>query len=191
MSLFAATFGLIFAGELADKSRIVALILVAAFRAPWPVFWGMTLGFLVLDWAAVAAGARLGAFAPPVWLAPAAGTAFILAGLASLLLPEDAPDKARAWLERGRALGPVAVSFLAVAASELLDRTQIACAALAAQSARPYVVLAGAMAALTVLNAATVVAGEALMRRIPMRAVYRASAALFIVAGAALLLKAF
>lgn len=191
MSLFFATFGLIFAGELADKSRIVALLLVATFRKPKQVFLGMTLGFLVLDWGAVAAGAQLAGYIKPAWIAPASGVVFVLAGLASLLLPEEAGLKAQRWLDRGQAWGPVIVSFLAVAASEILDRTQIACAALAAESGRPYVVLAGAMAALTVLNLVTVAAGEELLRRVPMKVVYKVSGWLFLAAGAVLLLRAF
>lgn len=190
MSLFAATFGLIFVGELADKSRLVALMLVAAFRAPWRVFAGLTLGFLALDWGAVALGEQLAGWTRADWLPAAAGAAFLLAGLASLLVREEDFDKARAWLERGHRWGPVAVSFLAIAASELLDRTQIACAALAAESRRPYVVLAGAMTALTVLNAATVAAGEALVARVPMRLIYKISAWLFVATGLYLIVRA-
>lgn len=191
MTAFAAAFGLIFVAELADKSRIVALMLVAAFRAPGKVFLGLTLGFLVLDWGAVVLGAQLAGWARPSWLEPAAGAAFILAGAASLLAPESSSGKAQAWLERGRAWGPVVVSFLAVAAAELLDRTQIACAALAAETGRPYAVLAGAMTALSLLNALTVAAGQTLMRLVPMRAVYVVSGLLFIGTGAWLLLRAF
>lgn len=191
MNLVLSTFALIFAAELADKSRLVGLMLVATFRRPWPIFVGMTLGFLALDGAAVLLGARLAAFARPEWLRWAAGAAFILAGLASLLLPEDADKKAGSLLERGRAWGPFAVSFLAVAASELFDRTQIACAVLAAETGRPAAVLAGAMGALAMLNALTVAAGRAILEKVPLRAVYRVSAVLFVATGVAVLLKAF
>lgn len=191
MKLVLSTFALIFVAELADKSRLVGLMLVASFRRPWPVFIGMTLGFLVLDGAAVVLGARLAGLARPDWLRWAAGAAFILAGAASLGLPEDAHEQAGTRLEKWKAWGPLAVSFVAVSASEIFDRTQIACAVLAADTGRPAAVLLGAIAALALLNALTVAAGEAVLKKVPLRAVYRVSAVLFIATGVAVLFRAF
>lgn len=180
---FATAFGLIGVAELGDKSRLVGLMLVAAFRAPWPVFVGMTLGFLVLDALAVGVGAALGSFAPAAWLPRAAGALFVVLGAAAILLHEGAEEYAKGWLERRKSWGALAVSFVAIAGSEAFDRTQLACAALAAETRQPVAVLAGAMAALALLNLATVLVGERLTRTVPTKLIYRASGALFVAAG--------
>lgn len=189
MRAFLSVFGLVFAAELADKSRLVGLLLISAFQAPLPVFFGMTAGFLLLDGLAVWAGFSLAAHAPGPWIGRLAGGLLCALGAAALALPEASEETALRWLERRRALGAFAVSFVAICGSEFLDRTQLACAALSAQTGRPAVVLGGAMAALTVLNALTVWLGARLSARLRMRPLYRISGLIFLALGLALLLK--
>lgn len=190
MNAALTAFLLVGVAELGDKSRLVGLLLAATFRAPWPVFWGMTAGFLLLHAPSVWLGARLGALASPAWVGRASGALFVVLGAAALTLSEKGEAAARDWLERRRHWGPFWLSAAAVAGSELLDRTQLACAALSARTGRPWAVLAGTTAALALLDAATVWLGAALAARVPMGAVYKISGALFLAAGAALLLKA-
>lgn len=185
-----SSFGIVFIAELADKSRVVGLLLAATFRAPWRVFLGMTLGYVLLDGAAVALGAWSGARLSSRWVGAGAGALFIAFAAAAWLLPEDAEERLGRRLDGLRGWGPFAVSFLAIALSELGDRTQLAAAALAAETRRPWAVLAGALLALTALNALTVWLGAAIARRLDPLWIRRASAAVFAAAGAALLLRA-
>jgi Ca2+/H+ antiporter, TMEM165/GDT1 family len=185
MRVFFSAFGIVFLAELADKSRIVGLMLAATYRAPWRVFWGMTLGYVLLDGAAVAAGRFSGPYVSSSWLAFGVGLLFVAFGAAALLLPEGLEEQAKRGLGRLESWGPFAVSFIAIAASELGDRTQVASAALAAETGRPWAVFGGVIGALALLNALTVWLGPRLAARLN-----KASAVVFIAAGLAILRSA-
>lgn len=190
--LAAQTFLLVFIAELADKSRLVGLLLVSAFpKHPFSVFGGMTLAYVVLDGGAAFLGGRLPGLVPPRALAAAAGLLFIGFGAAALWLAEEGEAKARALLERGHAWGPFFLSLAAVGLGELGDRTQLATAALAAESGRPWPVLTGALGALAALNVLTVLAGEAVARRVPLKKLQLLGGVLFLLIGAAMLVRAF
>ena len=60
LDAFFASFVTIFLAELGDKSRLVAFTLSARYKAPLPVFAGMTLSYLLLDGIAVVFGSLIG-----------------------------------------------------------------------------------------------------------------------------------
>ena len=188
-SLAASTFLLIFVAELADKSRMVGLILASTYRRPWPVFWGMTLAYAVLDGGAVLAGGWLHASLAPRLVYLGTGALFVGLGAAVFVWAEEAEEGARRWLDKAGKWGPFAVSFAAVAVAEMGDRTQLAVAALSAESGRALTVFAAALSALAFLNALTVALGGWLSERLDMAKVHKAGGALFIVLGLALLYK--
>lgn len=190
-SLAASTFLLIFVNELADKSRIVGLLLAGAYRSRWPVFWGMTLAYVVLEGLAVLAGGWVGNAAPQRLVLMGAGLLFLGFGAAALYWAEDAEEGAKGWLEKVKGWGPFAVSFAATGAAEMGDRTQLACAALSAQSGAPWTVYLAAVAALALLNVATVFLGDWLSSRVDATKLQKAGGAVFLVAGAALLVRGF
>ncbi|TBR16810.1 TMEM165/GDT1 family protein [bacterium] len=187
----ASTFLIIFVNELADKSRVVGLLLAGAFRARWPVFWGMTLAYVVLEGLAVLAGGWVSVAAPQRLVLMGAGALFLGFGGASFYWAEEAADGARDWLEKAKRWGPFAVSFAATAAAEMGDRTQLACVALAAESGSPWAVYLGSVAALGLLNLATVFLGDWLSQRIDAVKLQKAGGAVFVVAGAALVIRGF
>lgn len=188
-SLAASTFLLIFVTELADKSRVVGLILATTYKRPWPVFWGMTLAYAVLDGAAVLAGGWLHASLAPRLVYLGAGALFAVMGTAVFLWADEAEEGARRWLDKAGEWGPFAVSFAAVALAELGDRTQLAAAALSAESGRPWTVFLSALGALASLNAVTVALGDWLSERLDMAKVQKAGGALFVALGLAFLYK--
>jgi putative Ca2+/H+ antiporter (TMEM165/GDT1 family) len=191
LSLAASTFFLIFVNELADKSRVVGLLLAGTYRSRWPVFWGMTLAYAVLEGLAVLAGGWLGSAVPERLVLMGAGVLFLGFGGAALYWAEEADDGARGLLEKAKGWGPFVVSFVATGAAEMGDRTQLACAALSAQSGSPWTVYAAAVAALALLNVATVFLGDWLSARIDGPKLQKAGGAVFLVAGAALLVRGF
>lgn len=151
----------------------------------------MTLAYVVLEALAVLAGGWVGTAAPERLVLMGAGVLFLGFGGAALYWAEEAAEGARDWLEKARRWGPFAVSFAATGAAEMGDRTQLACAALAAQSASPWTVYVGAVAALTLLNLATVFLGGAISERFDAAKLQKAGGAVFIVAGLALLIRGF
>lgn len=186
-SLLASTFALIFVNELADKSRVVGLLLVSTYRSRWPVFWGMTLAYAVLEGLAVLAGGWLHGSLSPRLIYLGAGLLFAGLGAAAFLLSEEAEEGARDWLERVKAWGPFAVSFVGTAAAEMGDRTQLAAAGLSAESGRPWIIYIGAVSALALLNLLTVAMGEWLTQRLNMEMVHKGGGALFVLLGAILI----
>jgi len=56
MVLFWSTFFLIFCTEIVDKSRLAGFLLSTTYQAPVSVFFGMTLGYIVIDALAVMVG---------------------------------------------------------------------------------------------------------------------------------------
>lgn len=169
----------------------MGLLLAGAYRSRWPVFWGMTLAYALLEGAAVLAGEWVGGAAPKRLVIMGAGLLFVGFGAAALRFAEEAEEEARGWLERVRAWGPFAVSLAATSAAEFGDRTQLACAALAAESGRPWTVWAASVSALAFLNLLTVFLGDWIAARLDMAKLQRAGGVVFLAAGAALLVQGF
>jgi putative Ca2+/H+ antiporter (TMEM165/GDT1 family) len=182
-TLFLKVFLLIFVAELADKSRIAGLFLSTTFRAPWRVFWGMTAGYLLLDGIAVYVGGMIPLMYRGVWLDRVVAAIFILFGLISLLIPVKAGEHVQGWFIKFQHWGAFTVSFLAIAVSEIGDRTQLGAAAWSAESGRPWAVLAGAMSALMLLNLITVWIGEEISRYVNFKVLKIVGGLLFILMG--------
>jgi putative Ca2+/H+ antiporter (TMEM165/GDT1 family) len=145
----------------------------------------MTLAYFVLDGAAVWVGATMTHLFRGPWIALIAGGIFVAFGVASFLVDDTAEAAALDRLERARHLGPFFVSFLAIALSEMGDRTQLSFAALSARSPQSWLILAGGMAALALLNLLTVLVGKVLSERLRLSTIRKAGGAAFIAMGVA------
>lgn len=187
MTAFWTAFSLILVTEIADKSRVAGLLLVTTYRAPWPIFFGMTLGYALLEGIAVFLGGMIPVWVPQEWISKVVGALFIAIGAAAFFLGEETERRARGWLGKIEAWGPFLVSFIAISISEIADRTQIAAAALSASTGKPWSVYAGAMGALTLLNGLTVWVGDRVAGRFSPRIVHRFAGACFVLFGLALL----
>lgn len=191
MQIYWSAFFLVLFSEAADKSRLAGFLLAAAFKAPWPVFWGMTLGYALIEALAVALGVFFSGRLTQERLDLAAGILFVAVGLGTLWMAEEAQERAEKWLKKARTFGPFLVSFAVIAFTEIADRTQIAMTALSAETRKPWIVYAGGMSSLTFLNALTVWAGEAVAKRWGGSRANKAAGAVFILAGLALLVRSF
>jgi putative Ca2+/H+ antiporter (TMEM165/GDT1 family) len=78
-------------------------------------------------------------------------------------------------------------TFGAIFLAEMGDKTQLAAVTMAAQSGKPWAVLAGASLALVAVSAIGVAAGAALGATLPVDWVKRAAAFVFIAIGALML----
>lgn len=194
VSFFAAlavAFGVVLVVELPDKTLIASLVLSTRYR-PRPVLVGVSAAFAVQCVIAVTAGGLLHLL--PRWGVETA-VALLFAVGAVLLLREGFSEPERVDVDEHAARQAlparrvIATSFGVIFAAEWGDASQLATAALAARLGSPVGVGIGAWLALTGIAAIAVVAGRAIIRRIPVRWVHRtaglAFAAFAVVAGVA------
>jgi putative Ca2+/H+ antiporter (TMEM165/GDT1 family) len=177
-------FGIVFLGELPDKTAVASLVLGARY-SPLPVLAGVWAAFAVHVKVACIAGGFIAAL-------PRAPVEFVTAALfllgAVLLLRSD-PEKAAEEGEHEadgvsgerRPLAVAGASFMVVLVAEFGDLTQILTATLAARYHNPVAVGIGALLALWSVAALAVGFGQTLLRVVPLRRVQQIAAAVLIV----------
>jgi Ca2+/H+ antiporter, TMEM165/GDT1 family len=185
----ALAFGAVFVAEFGDKSQL--LILAFATRYPWrPVVLGVVLAAAFIQGVSVAVGAAIGSILPAEVVSVVAGLAFLGVAAWTLLGGGD-DDEADLGETPGRTgVGLVAVVAGTFIVAELGDKTMLATFALAA-SQGALATWIGSTAGEVAANLIAVAVGRQLGQRISPRLIQIASAALFAVAGLAVLTGAF
>ena len=175
---FLVSTGIVALAEMGDKTQLLALLLAARFRKPWPIVAGIFVATVANHALAGAAGAWVTTVLGPDVLRWVLGVSFI-AMAAWMLIPDKADDLATNDAPRFGVFGTtVAVFFLA----EMGDKTQIATVMLAARY-NPYWVVVGSTLGMMLANAPAVWFGEKITRLVPMRVVHVVSALVFVVLG--------
>lgn len=172
--------------EIGDRTQVLALVLAARFRRPWPILAGVFCAALASNVIAALIGERLGRFLNPVRLNALVGVSLIVMALWELK-GED-PDPNSAAGTRG---GAFWAAFAGLFIAEIGDKTQIATAVLAAAYSSLPAVIGGATAGMTLACAPAVFLGKTLSGRVPLRAIHYVASALFLVLGALFLLRAY
>jgi putative Ca2+/H+ antiporter (TMEM165/GDT1 family) len=179
----AIAFGVVLLVELPDKTLVASLVLSTRYR-PRPVVLGVSAAFAVQCVIAVTAGGLLHLL--PHWAVEAAVAVLFAVGSA-LLLHEGFSEPEHIDIEaaEARTAAPfwriVLTSFGVIFAAEWGDASQLATAALAARLGSPVAVGLGAWVALTVVAAVAVLAGQVIIKRVPVRVVHRLAGVLFAV----------
>ncbi|SFU71457.1 Putative Ca2+/H+ antiporter, TMEM165/GDT1 family [Polaromonas sp. YR568] len=184
MEAFLVSTGIVALAEMGDKTQLLALILAARFKKPWPIVAGILVATLVNHALAGAAGAWVTTLISPQVLRWILGASF-LAMAAWMLVPDkldaDEDEKPPRY---GVFFTTVIVFFLA----EMGDKTQIATVMLAARYDAIVGVVAGTTLGMMLANAPVVWLGERVTRLVPLRAVHIVSALIFAGLGLAALL---
>jgi putative Ca2+/H+ antiporter (TMEM165/GDT1 family) len=168
--------GVVALAEVGDKTQLLALLLVTRFRAPWAIVAGIFVATIANHALASALGAWLVLVIGPDAMRWILGVSFLLMA-AWTLIPDSPPDESTAR----PSLGVFATTVVAFFLVEMGDKTQIATVALAAQyQALAWVVL-GTTLGMMLANVPVIFAGDALMKRVPLRVVRVIAAAGFIV----------
>ena len=176
---FLVSTGLVTIAEIGDKTQLLALVLAARFRRPWPI----ALGILLATLANHAAAALIGSVAGDLLQGPALrwilGLSFLAVAVWALI-----PDKlGDGEGSRARHAGAFLTTLIGFFLVEIGDKTQIATIALAATyEALPAVVL-GTTLGMMIANLPVVLAGEALARHLPLRLIRALAAASFAILG--------
>jgi Ca2+/H+ antiporter, TMEM165/GDT1 family len=170
--------------EIGDKTQLLALLLAARYRAPWAIVCGILLATVANHALAALVGASLVRLAGPDTLRWILGGCFLLmAGWA--LMPDSAPAPSSTRPRAGVFLTTTLAFFLV----EMGDKTQIATVALAAQFQSMAWIIVGTSLGMLLANVPVVFAGEALIRRVPLRMVRALAAAGFAALGVFALLS--
>ena len=185
---FATALGLIAVMELGDKTQLVTISLAA--RHPWKeVLAGTILGLVGTTAIGAAIGAIL-ATAMGSWLTYirlVGGAVFIVLGAWTIFGTFRRREEPQEAVKERRSAFWTAASFAFLA--EFGDKTQIAVIFLAATYDAPVSVFLGGSAGLSLIAVSSVVIGAGLTRLLSEKWLRLISAALFILAGALLILE--
>jgi putative Ca2+/H+ antiporter (TMEM165/GDT1 family) len=163
--------------EIGDKTQLLAFVLAARLRKPWPIIAGILAATLANHAAAAWVGALLAGWLSPQLLVWVVGLSFIGFGLWTLH-----PDSLEG-MPRLHGAGAFVTTFVAFFLAEMGDKTQFATIALAARYDQLVAVVVGTTLGMMVANVPAVWIGEKLAQKIPMRAVRLLAAALFVIVG--------
>jgi putative Ca2+/H+ antiporter (TMEM165/GDT1 family) len=181
VSVFLATFGMIFLAELGDKTQLTAMALAA--RYPWKkIFIGIALAFALLNLGAVLAGKVLFVLFPIFWTKIASAGLFLFFGVTTLR--NSGADQES---HKIAAAGAVRTAFLMILFAELGDKTQLVTLSLAARYDSPFLVFCAATLALWLVSLIGIFLGKQLLRYFPIRYIHRAAGVLFLLFGVTLL----
>jgi putative Ca2+/H+ antiporter (TMEM165/GDT1 family) len=187
LSVSGASFVLIFLAEFGDKSQLVCMTLAARHR-PWPVLVGALSAFAVLNLLAVLFGSVVAAWIPGFWLALIVAALFGFFGVQSLLFEDIEEDAEAAPARSSRGLFITALLMIFVA--EFGDKTQLAVAGLAS-TYHGLPIWLGSTLALAATTALGVIAGQRLLKRLPLGLIHKVSGVMFVLLALVALYQAF
>lgn len=185
MEAFLISTGIVALAEIGDKTQLLAFILAAKFRKPWPITLGILVATLANHTFAGVLGSWITTLLGPETLRWILGVSFIVMALWTLI--PDKFDEEDAKLAR---FGVFSTTLIAFFLAEMGDKTQVATVALAAQYQTVIPVVAGTTLGMMIANVPAVVLGDRVAARIPVRVVHGIAAAIFAVLGVATLLGA-
>lgn len=180
MEAFLVSTGLVAIAEIGDKTMLLAILLAARFRKPWPILGGILAATLANHALAAAVGSMVGAYLEGPWTRWVLGLAFLaFAGWA--LIPDKFEEEDKPPERPGMSVfWATAVAFFFV---EMGDKTQVATAALGARFHDIRVVTAGTTLGMMLANAPAVFLGEAATRKLPLKWIRIAAALSFAAIG--------
>ncbi|MFC2163352.1 TMEM165/GDT1 family protein [Candidatus Altiarchaeota archaeon] len=177
LSSFVIPFITIGLAELGDKTQLALILLSSKTRKKTSLIIGAVMGFLLIDGLSVILGAQIAEIVPETTLKIISSALFILFGILMLKGLKDDDDTKKTFSKN-----PLLNSFLLISVTEFGDKTQLATAVFATRY-EPLLVLAGAMASLTILSMTAVYLGSIISKRIPADTTTKIAGALFILMG--------
>lgn len=176
MEAFLISTSIVALAEIGDKTQLLALLLAARFKKPWPIVWGIFVATMLNHAMAGALGAWLTTFISPQALRWILGASFIAMAV-WMLIPDKLDDVADKKPVRFGVFGTTVVLFFL---AEMGDKTQIATVMLAARFDAYLAVVAGTTLGMMLANAPVVWLGERMTRLVPLRLVHIVSAVIFL-----------
>ena len=177
LSIFGATFALIFLSELADKTQLIIFSIGVKYRKPLEVFSGAILAHAVVDGIAIVAGSAISSIFKTPFLK--FGIAGLFIAMGAYFLIKKGNEKNAPPLVKSVFLATFGLIFL----SEFGDKSQIVAGLLSARYQLPLIVFTATILALAVAIGLNLLVGKKIANYIGHEKVEKASAALFIIYG--------
>ena len=160
--------------EIGDKTQLLALVLAARYRTPWPIIAGIFIATLANHGLAGWAGALAAQ-----WISADLARWLIAGSFLAVALWALVPDKLDADKTKTPRFGAFLTTLVAFFLVEIGDKTQIATVVLAAQYPPLWQVVLGTTAGMLLANVPVVLLGSRFAAKLPLKAARWASAALF------------
>ena len=176
MQAFLISTGIVALAEMGDKTQLLALVLAARFKKPWPIVWGILVATMLNHAMAGALGAWVSTQISPQILRYILAASFIAMAV-WMLVPDKLDAAADSKKPRFGVFGTTVVLFFL---AEMGDKTQIATVMLAARFDAYIPVVAGTTLGMMLANAPVVWLGERITWLVPLRVVHGVSAAIFL-----------
>ncbi|AOE87349.1 hypothetical protein THL1_4801 [Pseudomonas sp. TCU-HL1] len=173
-SLFVPTL-IVALAEIGDKTQLLALLLAARFRKPWPIIWGIVAATLANHFVAGAVGSWVASFFSTATLSWILAASFAAVALWTLV-PDKLDDDEESGLKK---YGPFLTTLIAFFLAEMGDKTQVATVMLAAQYPHFIMVVMGTTLGMLVANVPVVLAGNFAADRLPLTLIRRLAAVAF------------
>ena len=186
MEALLTSASLVALAEIGDKTMLLAIVLATRFRRPLPIIAGIFLATIANHALAAWAGSLAAAFFAGQTFRLVVAASFIVMGLWTLVPDKFDDDDAPAVTARGAFLTTLVAFFIV----EMGDKTQLATVALGAQYHDVLAVAAGTTLGMMIANVPAVLLGDALVKRVSLKAVRMAAAALFVAVGIWMLAEA-
>lgn len=189
MEAFFVSTGVVFLGEMGDKTQLLALLLAAKFRRAVPIIAGILVATIlnhlfagwVGTWVAAALGANL-----LRWLV---GLSFLGVALWTLVPDKINSEEASNGSKRAQHFGVFGTTVVIFFLAEMGDKTQIATVALAARYNDLVTVVVGTTLGMLMADVPAVLFGESVARKLSMPFVRGVAALIFAVLGVLALLS--
>ncbi len=185
MESFLVSLSTVAVAEMGDRTQLLALMLAARYRRPWPILAGVLCATLANHLLAGFIGVHAGRYLTPMRLDAIVGVSLI--GMALWTLKPDTLDERS---EGPRRAGAFVATLVAFFMAEMGDKTQIATVALAAAYSNLASVVAGTTSGMLIANAPVVFLGKAFSKRLPLKLIHYAASVLFLALGALFLVRA-
>lgn len=176
------SFLLVFVSEMGDKTQLLALVLAAKFRKPWPIMAGILVATILNHALASYVGSFVTQYVSQDVLKWALALTFIGFGLWILV-----PDKDEGFKDEHH-WGPFLTTTVAFFLAEMGDKTQLATVALGAKYSAPVMVTLGTTLGMLGADGLAVLFGHKFTEKIPMTLVHRIASGLFIIFGIGIIL---
>jgi len=183
LEAFSVSTGIVALAEIGDKTQLLAFMLAARFRKPWPIIAGILVATIANHAFAGAVGAWVTTVLGPDVLRWVLGLSFI--AMAVWMMIPDKLDEDEITVPK---FGVFATTVVAFFLAEMGDKTQIATVALAAQYGAFVAVVTGTTLGMMIANVPAVLVGSGIAKRLPVRLIHGVAASIFAVLGVAALL---